>query len=196
MHIFTEEQKAYIRAEAPGRYLRELTEMFNERFGLTLSESQLQSAKKRYDAPSGIDARFKKGHTNSKGRYIDGCEKGWFRKNHKPTNYKPLGTETYVPSTGYTKVKVAEPDVWEHKHRLVWKEHYGDIPDDSVIVFIDGDKRNFDISNLALIKRAEHAVMKAQGLKTGAEYFEISLLVAKVKMATAKAQKRIRRKRK
>ena len=44
-------------------------------------------------------------------------------------------------------------------HRLVWEEHYGEIPNGCRIIFLDGNKENTDISNLFLVKRNEYSVL-------------------------------------
>lgn len=43
-----------------------------------------------------------------------------------------------------------------HVHRLVWIEHHGNIPKNCVIHHKDGNKLNWDISNLICISRADH----------------------------------------
>ena len=43
-----------------------------------------------------------------------------------------------------------------HVHRLVWIDHYGDIPKNCVIHHKDENKLNWDISNLELLTRSNH----------------------------------------
>lgn len=45
---------------------------------------------------------------------------------------------------------------WIFLHRLVWQDHHGPIPPDHVVVFIDGDNSNVDISNLDCVPRGVH----------------------------------------
>lgn len=43
-----------------------------------------------------------------------------------------------------------------HIHRLVWEEHNGNIPRNCIIHHKDGNKMNWDITNLELLTRSEH----------------------------------------
>lgn len=73
----------------------------------------------------------------------------------KPRNILPVGTIRYEKD-GYMKIKVSDPDKWELLHRVVWERENGAYPpNDCAIIFIDGNKRNCDISNLKMVTRAE-----------------------------------------
>lgn len=87
-----------------------------------------------------------------KGICAAGCERTWFQKGHIPANYRPVGSER-VNADGYIEVKVADPNKWKLKHRVVWESVNGKIPKGSIIIFRDNDKSNTDIDNLLLIKR-------------------------------------------
>lgn len=83
----------------------------------------------------------------------------WFMKGRPSILAKPVGTEsimTYKNGRQYVHVKIAEPDIWEYKHRLVWKQHHGEIPEGHNIIWLDGNTLNCDIENLALVSRGEH----------------------------------------
>lgn len=43
-----------------------------------------------------------------------------------------------------------------HIHRLVWEEHFGNIPKGYVIHHKDGNKLNWNINNLELLSRSQH----------------------------------------
>lgn len=72
-----------------------------------------------------------------------------FKKGHTPNNHKPVGYERKTRD-GYIEVKVAEPNVFKGKNRIVWEQHYGPIPEGMHVSFKDGNKENFDIDNLML----------------------------------------------
>lgn len=78
-----------------------------------------------------------------------------FKKGTIPPNTVPVGTEV-VSKGGYIKVKIEEPKLWMFKQRLIWQQHHGEIPDQHIIIFLDGDILNFEINNLACIKREQH----------------------------------------
>lgn len=80
------------------------------------------------------------------------CKKTMFKKGQKPQNYQKVGTER-LNKDGYIAVKVADPDVWKLKHRLVWEQHNGPIPKGHNIQFKDKNTKNCDITNLYIISR-------------------------------------------
>ena len=107
---------------------------------------------------------FKKGHVPpNKGKKWDEylskekqelSRRTCFKKGQVPKNHKPLGYER-VTVDGYREIKVAEPDVFVGKHRLLYEQHYGPIPEGMNIVFIDGNKENITIENLRMESMAE-----------------------------------------
>jgi len=106
-----------------------------------------------------VGTEFKKGLTpwnkGMKGLQVGG-KQTQFKKGNLPHNHKPVGTEAVVD--GYIKVKIGEPNVWEHKHRLVWEQHHGPIPEGGIVRFLDKNTMNCDIRNLVMIDRIEHAL--------------------------------------
>ena len=100
---------------------------------------------------------FKKGHSPiNKGKKWDeymsaegqkNCRRTCFGKGHVPANKKPIGYERRTVD-GYWEVKVAEPNVFKAKHRILWEQHHGPIPRGTNIVFIDGNPENITIGNL------------------------------------------------
>lgn len=107
---------------------------------------------------------FKKGHVPpNKGKKWDEylskekqelSRRTCFKKGDVPKNHKPLGYER-VTVDGYREIKVAEPNVFIGKHRLLYEQHYGPIPEGMNIVFIDGNKENITIENLRMESKAE-----------------------------------------
>ena len=138
---------------------------------------------------SGLTGRFGKGHVpankGKKGWYAPGSEKAWFRKGNVPHNKASVGTEA-MTTMGYIKVKVAEPDVWEFKHKMVWEKHHGKVPPGHVITFLDGNRMNFEPANLCLISTAENAVLNFTELRSAStELMETGLAIAKLKIKIA-----------
>lgn len=103
--------------------------------------------------------QFKKGHIpKNKGKRWDeylskekqeSVRKTCFKKGQMPKNHKPVGYERKTRD-GYWEVKVAEPNVFKAKHRILWEQHHGPIPKGVNIVFIDGNPDNITISNLRM----------------------------------------------
>lgn len=81
-----------------------------------------------------------------------------FKKGNRPHNWHPIG-HTRASKEGYLERKIADTGCtrrdYVNIHRLIWRMHGRQIPPGHVVVFRDGDKRNFDINNLQLVSRAE-----------------------------------------
>jgi hypothetical protein len=91
------------------------------------------------------------------------------KKGHKPGNHKPVGSER-LDKDGYLQRKTAEPNKWEHVHRVVWREHHGELPEGKFIRFLDGNKCNLDISNMVLVDRVSHALLNCRNDKKLLDY--------------------------
>jgi hypothetical protein len=66
-----------------------------------------------------------------------------------------VGSER-VNVDGYIEVKIAEPNKWRQKQRVVWEAAHGPVPADSIVSFIDGNKQNCELSNLRVMTRADN----------------------------------------
>lgn len=168
IHNYTKEQVEFVRDNIKGTSYKEMREMFNKRFETNLTFSQINGFIKRNNFKNGNDARFEKGqetwNKGMKGLRFEGSEKGWFRKGQDPINHRPVGSERICTKDGYTLVKVAEPNVWKLKQRIVWEEAHGEVPENHVVLFGDGDKQNFDLDNLILVSRSQLARLNQQNL--------------------------------
>ena len=168
---YTEEQKQFVREHVADRRFPELARMFNERFGTDYRVSQIQCLVYRLGLGNGLNGvglvergmpyRFQKGHTpfnkGKKGISFPGMEATQFKKGHVPHNWVPIGSER-VTKDGIVQVKVQEGKFqhnWKSKHELIWEEHNGPLPAGHVIIFGDGNRRNFDINNLICVSRAQ-----------------------------------------
>lgn len=103
-----------------------------------------------------------------------------FKKGHLPKNHKPVGTER-TTKDGYIERKTQEPNKWELLHRIVWKEHNGEIPKGFNIQFKDGDKTNCTIENLYIISRREQLVTQNSCHTLPKEYAELIQLKGALK---------------
>jgi hypothetical protein len=204
-HQYTTAEIRFLERKVTGRSHAELTELFNRRFGLNFTVSGIGSALSRLGLRNGRDCRFQSGlvpHNKGKtGCCPAGSEKGWFKPGHRPWTYKPVGTER-TNSDGYIDVRIRNPSGkpwknWKAKHRLIWEKAHGKIPRGHVVIFADGDKRNFALDNLLLVSRSEHAVMNRRALrapdaeltKAGKAVADIKLLIAERKRGAKKRGK-------
>lgn len=105
---------------------------------------------------NGNAGRFKKGMTPAnKGKPMPAATRAklttCFKKGNIPHNSLPVGSER-TDTDGYLFVKIAMPDVWIAKHHMEFEE----VPDGHKVIFLDGNKRNFNKENLMVVSNAEH----------------------------------------
>ena len=123
------------------------------RLGLKKSSEFLSEQSKN----KGQGGQFKKGMTpHNKGKKLSDSTKAklaktMFKSGNRPHNTLQVGAETQ-DKNGYVMVKIAEPNVWRYKHHIAFGEP---VPKDHKVIFIDGNKRNFDKANLMLVSNAE-----------------------------------------
>lgn len=166
---YTDEMRQFILENYKGISAKELSERINARFGTCVTANMMKSYKGNHKLDSGLDGRFVKGQqSHNKGMKMpaevyEKAKATMFQKGSMPHNHKPVGSER-VNVDGYIEIKVAEPKKWRLKHDVIWEQHNGKIPKDSVVVFLNQDKLNVDISNLKLIKRSELLIMNRYGL--------------------------------
>ena len=187
---YTGEEIDFLRKNAPGRHYREIVEMFNRKFEYQIDTKKLRETLKNHKISTGLTGRFEKGITpHNKGKKFPGTgNKTTFRKGATPHNKMKVG-EDAVTTDGYIKTKIAEPDVWEFKHKLIWIKAHGPIPEKHSIIFADGNKLNLSIDNLLLVSKAELLMLNRKKLisenseltKTGLNVVKVMNKVYKIK---------------
>ena len=65
------------------------------------------------------------------------------------------GNASFDEKKGYRITSRKEGNFNKMLHRLIWEDHYGKIPQNCCIIFKDGDKTNFQLSNLELKKKQD-----------------------------------------
>lgn len=92
---------------------------------------------------------------------IEKTKAGRFKKGQDPHNTVAIGHER-LSRDGYLEVKVrhvkgtGKNENFEAKHRLVYIENFGPIPDNMNVEFLDGDKLNIEPENLVLRSKKEN----------------------------------------
>lgn len=177
---------------------KELTEMFNKEFGLDIQYTVVKSFAQRNGLKNGLDTRFYKGQPSpNKGKKMspemyEKIKHTFFKKGCNPPSHVEVGTET-LTDDGYLKIKIAEPNTWKLKQRFVWENAYGQVPDNMMIMFLDGDRTNCELSNLKLIRRDARLIMN----KNNMNYDNSVLNEASSNLATLMAKEfEVKRKRK
>ena len=181
-HKWTDEEKEYLALIVKGSTYKEITEKMNDKFEYDFSEGQIKGAMARYKLATGTGGYFKKGSTpwNKGTKGLTKANKTSFKKGMIHFNYKQVGEER-IDKYGYVQIKVAEPNVWDLKHRVIYREHYGEIPNGYNIIFADGNKMNFDIDNLILVSKAEMLILNTNNLRfEDKELTKVGVNIAKV----------------
>ena len=120
-----------------------------------------------------------------------------YKTGNLPHNTLPLGSER-VTGDGYVEVKVSmrpsgrrAHDNWVPKARIEWEKANGrPVPDGCIVVFLDGNNRNFDPDNLALETRAEHAVISSRHLRYADQgSHDVAVAIARLKHTASMARK-------
>lgn len=175
--------------------------MFNERFDIQLTLFQLKGVLNRYKLKSGRTGHWKKGQPawnkgktwdeymspegqeNSRKTCFSADDRSINKSNH---NELPIGTEREY--RGYIIVKTNNSNRipayigWEFKHHVIYEQAHGKIPKGHIVIFANGNNRNFDIDNLVLVSRAELAVINKNNLyfKNDADATKCGVSIAKL----------------
>lgn len=110
--------------------------------------------------PNTIAARFPKGHIpDNKGKKMppevySKVARTMFKKGQPCWNHKEIGSER-INVDGYIEIKVAEPNKWRCKHRVIWEQNNGKIPAGFNVQFKNHNSLDCRIENLYLISRSE-----------------------------------------
>lgn len=130
--IKDESQKKWLLNLLPYHDNDEAIELFKNKFGIELNKSILRNMRHNYKV---------------KRVYKQKIRDTRFRDKIK----KPLYNET-IGNRGTIYVRVASRK-YQIKSRFVWEQYYGrKIPKDYVVIFLN-EKNNYDINNLALVKK-------------------------------------------
>lgn len=177
--------KQFILDNYKGRYNQELADLFNQKFNTNITSRTIKSYKANNKLNSGLTGKFRKGQTpHNKGKKMpkevyEKVKHTMFAKGNVPPNHRPVGSER-ISKDGYIEVKVAEPNKWRLKQRVVYEEAKGKIPEGCPIIFLDVNKRNFNIDNLRCITRSELLYLNCNGLNNSNEITETGILMARL----------------
>lgn len=121
--VATDEQHQWIVDNQAGMSRRQLTTGFNSRFDMALRVTQLTSY----------------------------CRRHGLKANSIIRNRKPIGT---ISNQGkWLCIKTANPSTWELLHHVQWESYHGKkVPDGFMVIFADGDNRNFARDNLVCVR--------------------------------------------
>ena len=149
---YTKEEKDWLKDNIENcDGFKHLTEIFNKKFNRSSSIVALQSyCHKVLHIKRNVNAGvFVKGKTKTK-TYEIGTEREydgyiWVKYN-----------DIYHEGKATSKMFLMN---WMPKQRYVYEQHHGKIPADYIVVFLDGNKNNFDIDNLYCMPRKINMIM-------------------------------------
>lgn len=199
---WTEEHFDFLRKFVPGHNEKEIQQALFEKFGEKTSINNIGNLKKKAGVKSGtVGGQFQKGiipFTKGKKWSEFMSEEGQkkslktcFKKGNVPANRKEIGYER-VDHEGFVYVKVQDLHQnrnFKQKHYLVWEQHNGPVPKGYILRFLDGNRQNCDISNLALVSVSEKLILSKMQRTTNPELHKTQILVAQV-MDKARKRKR------
>lgn len=190
MHRYSEEQKKFIIDNNYGKYSKELADMFNQQFNTNITAKEIKYFRHNNKLNSGLTGQFQKGNiSHNKGKKqseymtkeaIERTKATRFKKGNRPINYRPVGSER-ITKDGYIEVKVSDPDKWETKNKIVYKQNFGDIPKGYKVIYADGNKLNNDPNNLLLVSNSELLIANRNHLiYNNKELTESGILISRV----------------
>lgn len=176
---------------------REFMDAFPERAGISVTA--VIGMRKRYGLKTGRTGRFEKGSVPwTKGRKLPfnaNSAATRFKKGQMPHNYRGAGHES-VDENGYVWIVIDRRNPWTgaatwrvQKHRWLWEQKHGPVPEGHVLKCLDGDRANTDPSNWELIPMG--LIPRLSG-KYGRDYDHAPAELKPVIMTVAKLEHRAR----
>lgn len=181
---WTKELENFLKVNYNDHTYKEVSEMLNEKFNIKTTPSSIEHKVSRLGLRKSKEAMQKSFKKKRLSRFH-------FKKGQAPATKKPIGYET-VRNDGFIWIKVAEPNVFEQKHRYIYRYHYGKIPEGANIVFLNGNRHDFRIENLVAMSNAELAHFVGTRIETNNndDIAKIKLAIAKVKETVFRKERR------
>lgn len=169
--VWTEEQDAVLREMYAEHFAGEIAAIVGrsksavygraQKLGLRSSADKIRrSGLVNIDHPNKVAHQFRKGHVPpNKGKKVSPelyakMKPTMFKKGRPSLNHREVGSER-VNIYGYIEVKVAEPNRWMLKHRIVWEQANGPIPPGHNVQFRNGNALDCRLENLYMISKRE-----------------------------------------
>lgn len=200
--LFSPDQEAFLIENYKGVSNKELHRKFTEKFDMDVTVNQVKAFKQRNKLDSGLRGtegieppnKGKKQAEFMTPEAIQRTKATQFKKGNRPANHKPVGHERIDNKDGYIIVKTKEPNVYEHKHRVVWEQANGPIPEGHNIIFLNGNRLDIRLENLEMVSAATHARLNQSGLRfDSAELTKSGVIVARLMSEMGKVKRKNRR---
>lgn len=177
---YTEKQLDWLKENA-GKYSRkELTELFNQTFNENRTEQAIKRVCVKHGFLASSTGRFQKGNKpwtanisreeylthfsdDSRQKQLDCLEKGRRKYKLGDTVIRKIDGIPYA----YILIDEGGRSAWRRrlypKGRYVWEQHNGKMPENSVIIFLDGNQLNCNIENLMCIHNQDKIQFTTNG---------------------------------
>ena len=155
---YTPEMIDFIRCLAQNNNTHDILNLFNEKYNANVSLHNIRNAMFRNKINKNIPC--KKGRPygyNGEREYSVGHEFTLYRSGQKKNM-------VYVKISKEGKGKRKRSGEWVLKHRLLWEQANGKIPEGYNIIFLDNNHNNFDLSNLEMASITEIHLLNKYGL--------------------------------
>lgn len=158
-YFYTEEEKNWLKENYPVLGAKKTAEEFNKKFQKNKNEQTLR------EECWGLGLKLNK---ETFKKYREKTTKAMVEhtKNARASEVGTIG----LPNRDYSFIKTENG--WESIGRYLYKKHIGEIPEGYQIIFLDGNKENLEISNLAAVPKSYQALMNTYKLRS--EFAEIT----------------------
>lgn len=163
--IFPEEVRRFMAENCQGNRAREMVVLLKETFGKDWTEEQVARYYKKHGIKSGVASR-----------------------------YMPIGSLVFRTGEWYYE-KVADGpnsnDNWRSKHVMVWEQSYGPVPKGHMVIFLNGNRRDYSLENLALCPKDVGLEVNSRGLRfTNPEATRAGMLIAELCLKVRRMEKK------
>lgn len=172
---WTKEMLDFLRTNYEKYPYTKLTNLINSEFNIKTTPSSVEHKVNRLGLKKSKEAISRMAKSKNSTKY-------WFLPGHVSKLRAPIGYER-VDRHGFIWVKEKDPDVFESKHRIIYKQHYGEIEEGINIVFLNGNKNDFRIENLVPLTNSELAIFNGTRIKVNGidEIGQIKLAITKAR---------------
>lgn len=197
---WTDEMIEYVRELYPHYTNKEIAEMLKERYGITVRPMSLRNLHHKYKYEDKLVnvGCFKKGQEAwNKDRPMseetrEKLKDTWFKEGNAPANTRPIGSMRENVD-GYVVIKTKENGRWTLYQRNIYEQAHGiKLDKDDLVLFADGNTRNFDVDNLVRVTREELLYLNRRGLISSDQ--DITKAGVGVAKLIAKINERVREK--
>lgn len=151
-HYAPEQERWLIENYSEHESYYDMTNEFNAKFSTNRKREAIREQCTKRLKLNGMDnpTRYKKGNIKAQ------CPIGTIRKTPTGSYIKVMDSQ-FTHQTGY-----AEP-YWLPIQKKVWIDHYSEVPENKMVIFLDCNRENLDIKNLYCIDRKISALIACNG---------------------------------